>query len=1091
MRKHLVVLAAVVSVAIACLWHAQPSYGQAATATIRGTVLDPQGKAVPKAKVTARKLDTGQERSTTTSDEGIYVIPNLAPGVYDIRVEATGFNKGEVKGMNLEVGAIRDVNFNLALAGVTTEVKVSAATPLVETTKTDVSTVINDKQMEGLPVLNTAAVSPLNDYAQLAQNSPGVRFDVSNNSFDLIGPGAYNDRGNLVNIDGGNISDQLVSTRDALGASLSEVKEFQIITNNYNAEYGQAGSLIINVITKSGTNAFHGTAFAAFRGRNLAASNYFYNEFDPAAAFGRAPFQKQNWGINAGGPFVKDRTFWFVNFEKVHQSVPLTLTNQAPDFAHSVTVDQPTNEILWSAKVDHQFTRNHQLSIRANFDRQLNDNILVQIANFASPASLTSIVIHDNTFNVGLVSTFTPHVVNEARFFWHRFLNLIPTKSTLPGQDGSDFYLGAAFCCPQGGRQNRYQFIDNLTWSRGTHTIKSGVNISVFPYFSLFQQFHFGSWEDFPSPGAVLSPATCNTSTGTGNCPQSFTFASGPGAVHAGDTISGLYVQDSWKLRPNLTLNYGIRYDYENGAFKGGTVEKTGGGCFQANGIIPACSSDNNNWQPRVGLAWSPGFDSGFLHAVFGGPDRSVVRASIAEVTELAYLNISLDSLNFDGVTLLTNTLAVTPGPSGLLQYFPGAPPQSALASGPSGTFFGRTRPTSDHLRNPESRHLSFDVTRQIRDNYVVHLGYIGVLGFGQFGERDTNFPTILADPMHAGFFYFGDRPDSRFAAIRMQENSRTSAYHGGYIQVQKRYGHHFQAQGSYTYSKTLSSTEDFYGTSEPGDPRNIRAERGLAQNDVRHLGNFSFVFDTNKLVSESFLKHVVNDWNIGIVGLLHSGTPYPISTGEGPFTGSVFFGVGAESSQRPNVLPDGTLIATNIASNSGANLAVGPNGAVVCGCPQTTFLAPAGANASGPVDSFTGDLVDFQFLNGNLARNVGVGDPFYRFDLGVGKTFHVGERVGLEFRADIVNLFNHPNFILFNGADALDFFSIGPPGCFSCIDSGTGKYIGSSGQVLHLSDLQHGRVSSDLTNPVFNGVGDPTAAGDPRIFQLQFKIKW
>ncbi len=1099
-------------VAMVCLWHAQPTYGQGATATIRGTVLDPQGKAVPNAKVTARKVDTGQERGTTTSDEGIYVIPSLAPGVYDMRVEATGFNKGEIKGMNLQVGAVRDVNFNLALAGVTTEVKVSAAPPLVETTKTDVSTVINDKQMEGLPVL-TSAIGPLNDYAVLAQNSPGVHFDFSNNSFDLIGPGAYNNRGNLVNIDGGNITDQVVSTRDTLGASLGEVKEFQIITNNYNAEYGQAGSLIINVVTKSGTNAFHGTAFAAFRGRNLGASNYFYNEFDSAAAVRRAPFQKQNWGVNAGGPFIKDKTFWFVNFEKVHQSIPLTLVNQAPDFRHSVTVDQPTNEILWSAKVDHRLSQNHQLSLRINFDRQLNDNVLVQISHFASPASLTSFVINDNTFNAGLVSTVTPRVVNEARFFWHRFLNLLPTKSSVPGQRGSDFYLGAAFCCPQGGRQNRYQFVDNITWSRGTHTIKSGVNISDFPYFSLFQQFHFGVWEGFPSPGATLSPTTCNTSTGTGNCPNTFTFALGPGAVHTGDVISGLYVQDSWKIKQNLTLNYGIRYDYENGAFRGGTVERAGGGCFQANGIIPACSSDNNNWQPRVGLAWSPRFETGFLHAVFGGPDRSVIRASIAEVTELAYLNISLDSLNFDGVTLLTKSLAVTTGPSGLLQYFPGAPPASALASG-SSTFFGRIRPTSDHLKNPESRHLSFDVTRQIRNNYVVHVGYIGVLGFGQFGERDANFPTILADPAHAGFFYFGARPNSSFGAIRMQENSRSSAYHGGYIQVQKQYGHHFQAQGSYTYSKTLSSTEDFYGTSEPGDPRNIRAERGLAQNDVRHLGNFSFVFDTNKLVSESFFKQVVNDWSIGIVGLLHSGTPYPISTGEGPFTGSVFFGVGAESSQRPNVLPDGTLIATNIASNSGANLQISPAGVAACVasgqpvCPTaTTFLAPAGANPSGPIDSFTGGLVDFQFLNGNLGRNVGIGDPFYRFDLGVGKTFHVGERVALEFRADIVNLFNHPNFILFNGADALDFFSIPSltvtasgggtipnpnfHNCTSCIDPFTGHYLGSSGQVLHLSDLQHGKVSKDLTNPVFNGVGDPTAAGDPRIFQLQFKIKW
>ena len=164
--------------------------------------------------------------------------------------------------------------------------------------------------------------------------------------------------------------------------------------------------------------------------------------------------------------------------------------------------------------MDHRLSQNHQLSLRINFDRQLNDNVLVQISHFASPASLTSFVINDNTFNAGLVSTVTPRVVNEARFFWHRFLNLLPTKSTVPGQRGSDFYLGAAFCCPQGGRRTATSSL-TISPSCGTHTPKSGVNISDFPYFSLFQQFHFGVWEGFASPGATLSPATCNTSTGS------------------------------------------------------------------------------------------------------------------------------------------------------------------------------------------------------------------------------------------------------------------------------------------------------------------------------------------------------------------------------------------------------------------------------------------------------------------------------------------------------------------------------------------------------------------------------------------------
>ena len=1088
------VLAAVLVVTLAIVAPRRAAAQSAASATILGTVTDPQGNSVPDATVVAKNVDTGIQRSTTTTAEGLYRLPNLPPGTYDVTVEKSGFAKAVAKAVHIDVGDLRDVNFKLAVARVATEVTVTAETPLIETTRTDVSNTINDKQMEGLPIFpspnflgtsNTA--SKLNDYETLAVLAPGVHYDVSADSADVVGPGAYNNRGNLVNVDGGNITDQVVSTRDALGASLDEVKEFQVITNNYTAEYGQAGNLIINVATKSGTNAIHGGAHTFFRGRNLGASNYFYNEFDPNAAFRRARFQKQQGGIYAGGPLIKDRTFWFGNFEIGHEEDPLTLTNQPPG-GQAVTVVSPTHEILWTAKIDHELFKNHHLTLRFNQQRILVDNLLVQLPSFAQPNSLTTEVVHDHTFNAGLTSEVTPHVVNEARFFAHRFKTALPDKTTVPGVRTSSTYSGAAFCCPQGGLQNRYQFIDNVTWTRGTHTWKTGTNISHFPYNSLFQQFHFGEWDLRTSNLAI---------------------AFGPGFVQTTDTIYGVYLQDSWKLRPNLTFNYGVRYDYEDGGFRGGLVPTRGGGCFQGNLIIEACSSDSNNVQPRVGLAWSPSFESGFLHALFGAPGKSVVRASYAEVSELAYLNVSLDSLNFDGVTLLTAqipTSSICPGGATVQSFFPNLPPDSCLATFRRANFFGRIRPIAPDLHNPEVRHFGLDVSRQIGNDLVVDVGYIGVLGFGQFGERDLNFPTINPDPAHPGFFFLGDRPDPRFLARRTNENSRTSAYHGGYVNVAKRFAHHFQAQGNYTYSKTLTTTEDFFGTSEPGDPRNIRADRGPSQNDLRHVGNFSLVADTANLMRPSLFSHIVNNWSFGLIGGVHSGTHYPISTGEGPFSGSVFPGIGAETEQRPNVLPDGTLVATNVASRDGGNLQVGGTtlGAIspACGCPVTTFFAPSGASTLGPRDSFGGtsaitgnSIVDFQSLNGNLQRNVGVGSRFYRFDVSIAKTVTIRERVGLEFRANIVNILNHPNFILFNGSDVLDNLSIGPGGCTNCIDQNTGRYIGANGQVLHLRDLQHGKVSRDLTNPIFGSpeasVGDPTAADIPRQIELSLRVKW
>src|SRR5579864_2887071 len=301
------------------------AYAQsAAFATITGRALDPKGASVPNATVTATNTETGITRTTQTTNDGLFRFDNLAPGLYDVSLEAGGFAKAVAKGVKLQVGEQRDVNFNLELEGQKQSVMVTSELPLIEQTKTDTSTVIDDKAVADLPTTTSfgAIGGVANDYQGLAASAPGVRYDYTGNSADLVGPGNVNDRGINVNVDGGNISDQSVSARDALGASLEEVKEFQVLTNNYNAEYGQAGNVVLNVITKSGTNSLHGDAHGYFRGRNLGASDFFYNQTacDPTltgagscdnktdAGFpaSRAPFFKHEEGFTAGGPFVKD-----------------------------------------------------------------------------------------------------------------------------------------------------------------------------------------------------------------------------------------------------------------------------------------------------------------------------------------------------------------------------------------------------------------------------------------------------------------------------------------------------------------------------------------------------------------------------------------------------------------------------------------------------------------------------------------------------------------------------------------------------------------------------------------------------------------
>jgi hypothetical protein len=288
----------VLAIAGALLLVANCAYGQA-FATITGRALDPGGASVPDATVTATNTETGIVRTTKTTSDGLYRFDNLPPGIYNVVIETSSFTKAEVNRVKLQVGEQRDVNFNLEVAGQRLSVVVTSEVPLIETTKTDVSTVIDDRDVANLPTttsyLSIGGVA--NDYQGLAASAPGVKFDYSGDSGDIVGPGAVSDRGVMINVDGGNISDQLVSARDALGATVEEVKEFQVLTNNYNAEYGQAGNVILNVVTKSGTNSVHGDWHSYFRGRNLGASDFFYNLNGPTD---RAPFFKHENGFTVG-----------------------------------------------------------------------------------------------------------------------------------------------------------------------------------------------------------------------------------------------------------------------------------------------------------------------------------------------------------------------------------------------------------------------------------------------------------------------------------------------------------------------------------------------------------------------------------------------------------------------------------------------------------------------------------------------------------------------------------------------------------------------------------------------------------------------
>jgi hypothetical protein len=1101
------------------------AYCQSASfAIFTGRAQDPQGASVAGATVTATNQETGIVRTTQTTSDGLYRFDDLPPGIYDVVIEARSFARVEVKNVNLWVGEQRDVNFNLKLAGGKQSVVVTSELPLIETTKTDVSTVIDEKDVANLPTTTSfegvGGVS--NDFEGLAVSAPGVRYDYTSDSSDLVGPGNVNDRGITVNVDGGNIWDeaQILVARDALGASVEEVKEFQVLTNNYNAEYGQAGSIILNVVTKSGTNDFHGDFHAYFRGRNLESSTYFYNLSDPTS---RAPFFKHEYGFTAGGPFVKNRLFWFSSLEDTAQGAPVT----SLPFGNSITINQPVNELLWSAKVEANLTDKHLLTVRYNVQRDTSSNVLLNTPpGSTDPSGLVNSTIHDSGLNIGLISTLTSHAVNQARFFWHRFLLSTLTARTLPAEAFPNAYVGADFCCPQGDYQNRFQYIDNLSWTRGRHAFKFGVNISHFPIHSLFQQLHYGEYSNF-APGPCLNSFFPQAN---GQCPSQFTIGLGPGAVNIADNIYGIYAQDTWQFRRNITVNYGLRFDKEDGAFTGGTVPdpQVPGGCLQSNGLIPACGSDNANWQPRLGIAWSPSFENGTGHWLFGDPGKSVIRAAGGRITEMVDLNVTVNSRIFDGNTLFTQSITAgsigSDGATGeqVLKTYPNLPSASLLDLFKPVGYYGRVRPISPTLKNPQVNMASLVYQRQLGSSFTYSIGYQAAFTHGLFGEKDTNFPTPIADPAHPGYFYMPGVPNPAFGPIRTVFSDRESGYNALVITAVKRMSHNVQFQGSYVWSHTLSDGEDFFGLSEPGNPlAPLSLDNASAQNDLRHLVNFNFVADTNNLFEAPVARTILNNWTFGMMSTLQSGRPFPVSTGDASFTGLNFTDLGSETMQRPNVCtagssapgcagaPIGALVATNIGSISGTNLEVGPAGVAACvaagltdcAALQTTFAAPAGVSTSGPVDSITGTPVDFQYIDGNLVRNAGQSLAIYRFDISLTKAIKIPkwESASLELKMDVFNLFNHPGFIFNNSFDALNLLLLparivnGAPNpnfncTVSCLNPFTGLYLGANGRPLTLANFQRATFNAAKN---FNGLGGPAGEVTPRIIQLAIRFRW
>ena len=595
-------------------------WAQLPTATLNGTVTDPQGAAVSNAKVILTSLATRIVRETTSNAQGFYTFANVAPGDYTVDVESPTFAKAEVKNVRLEVGHASTLDVKLTPAKVGEVVTVQASEAQVDSTQSEVQGLVTAPTIENIPLNGR-------NFLELAYLIPGSRpatnFDpTKTNTLEVSSAGAFG-RGGNISVDGGDNNDEVVGGT-LMNFPEDSIQEFQIATNKFTAEVGRSGSSIINIITKSGTNDYHGSGFIFFRHKALQALPAL-NRNQPAPHFVREQF-----GGSVGGPIKRDRAWWFVSSEYRNQghAVPVGLRDLVTDSVVSSSAPAFLHDYLLSARTDFKLSGKDNLAVRYSFNRSRD------IDNGSLRRPLGTAADRQSSFNrfssplVNWTRIISSSVVNSLIFHGDWFLNSIPAFSPdnpvtnppglAPGNEVRFPSLqdGANFRIPQSTKFNRFQIRDTLSWVTGNHTLRLGGEWQHLNTYALFDLFGSGSiftTEDFATRDRNGDGLVNDLDIPIAVAIKSAAPSRPPIVPFYPNSYFGAYVQDDWKVRSNLTLNLGLRWEFDDVVGDASNLRP----CASLSSPDDTCDfienilgthegRDFKQFAPRVGFAWDP-----------------------------------------------------------------------------------------------------------------------------------------------------------------------------------------------------------------------------------------------------------------------------------------------------------------------------------------------------------------------------------------------------------------------------------------------------------------------------------------------------
>lgn len=1084
----------------------------AQTVSISGTVADSTGAVIPGAKITAHNVALNTVRTASTDGSGSYRITSLAPGMYDVLVEKTGFKRVAYARVELTVGQVQYLNPVLlpSAAGETVTVHGEEVAP-IDLDDAQVENVVNSHQLGALPLI-------LRDPYQLILLSPGA---IQGNSIlHGLSVNGSRERNNNFLLDSTDNNDAEIPGLTLPQPGLTSlnpdsVQEFRVITSNFLPEYGRNTGAVIDIVSRRGTNDFHSDAYWFGRFDALGARDYFNHETNAAGQIvPKDSYTRNTFGISAGGPLRRDKTFWFANYEGERFSTTLTNTSIVPTAAFKtgiftfdnvpIDISTPTSPsnlfgltrdsalqnilalypppngpsvdgargILYypspshttgdnvDARVDQNFSQTETLSVRYTFNRYQDPNF--DHTDFLPGLGGTGTLQRRQNLSVQLTSVVSSKLVNNFRLGANRInfpltcegLNVLnsfgPTDPfgrgfdvPLPGING----FGCLLIVDRNGSQRfsgTYTLGDDVTWARGRHTFKFGVEA---------RDAYSNSTNDFLSRPTVdfnnfanFGGATALTPTGDPNIDANPTlqdmvwslfgivgsvnqaqFFDKQGNRTANDERGfrqqdfAAFAQDTFKIRPNFTLNYGVRYQFNGVPYEVNNLLSTlftnpsGPGPFtftvageKDHGLPPLYNNDWHDFEPRVGIAWDPFRDGKIsVRAGYGiFHDRL-----FGQLLGLTRGNPPFQQIFFQPFFLQGAPGQPCPPPENSTPFgvcigpqLSGLPLPPSLSSGPGANVVGNGSfilpfLIDPHLRMPYSQSWNFGVQRQLPAGVLMEMDYVGSRGTRLLRLVDGNppQPALVAQLLASGvppeqlqfenLWFLGAANNTAFLHAELFNNAASSNYHALQAKFTKQTSQGLTFQAAYTWAHAIDNASDpltpAAGNQEfPRNSLDLAAERGNSDFDVRQrlVLSYSWAIPFGRghdHFAEGIGAALLGGWQIAGITTFSGGLPYDIYTA----TDTAHTG----QQQRPDFNPNGVPApVSNPRTQTGPTL----------GMPGALFFPDAPFGSAG-----------------NLGRNHFYGPGVNNWDMVLQKTVSLTERASLEFRTEAYNLFNRVQF--------------------------------------------------------------------------------